>query len=60
MTKKKDVPASKAAAAVVWNGVQMQRVKFDAGTTVFAQGDVADTVMYVEEGTVLLSVLSHG
>jgi CRP/FNR family transcriptional regulator, cyclic AMP receptor protein len=37
----------------------VQRVGYDAETTIFAQGDPATSVMYVEQGTVRLSVLSH-
>ena len=42
-----------------WTGVQIERIEYEAGTTVFAQGDAATSVMYVEKGTVRLSVLSH-
>ena len=59
MAKTKYVPTVKAAAAVNWTGVHMQRAEYAAGTTIFTQGDVASSVMYVEEGTVRLSVLSH-
>ena len=51
-----------AAAAVVsidWTGVRLERVEYAAGTTIFAQGDPASSVMYVDQGTVRLSVLSH-
>jgi CRP/FNR family transcriptional regulator, cyclic AMP receptor protein len=45
--------------AVDWTGVTVQRVAYEPGTTIFAQGDPATSVMYVEDGTVRLSVLSH-
>jgi CRP/FNR family transcriptional regulator, cyclic AMP receptor protein len=51
-----------SAAAVVsidWTGVRLERVEYAAGTTIFAQGDPASSVMYVDQGTVRLSVLSH-
>ncbi len=47
------------ATAVDWTGVRAQRVQHDAGASVFAQGAPATSVMYVEQGTVRLSVLSH-
>jgi CRP/FNR family transcriptional regulator, cyclic AMP receptor protein len=37
----------------------VERVEYEAGTTIFAQGDPASSVMYVAYGTVRLSVLSH-
>jgi len=42
-----------------WTGVQTQRVEYGPDATVFAQGDPAASVMYVEQGAVRLSVLSH-
>ena len=42
-----------------WARERVQRVEYDAETTIFAQGDPATSVMYVEQGTVRLSVLSH-
>jgi CRP/FNR family transcriptional regulator, cyclic AMP receptor protein len=44
---------------VDWTGVQVQRVAYEPGATIFAQGDPATSVMYIEDGTVRLSVLSH-
>jgi len=42
-----------------WTGVQTQRVEYEPATMIFAQGDPATSVMYVEMGAVQLSVLSH-
>jgi CRP-like cAMP-binding protein len=44
----------------MWTGIEAQRVKYEAGTTIFTQGDPASSVMYIAHGTVRLSVLSHG
>ena len=44
---------------VDWTGTQAQRVEYQPSATIFAQGDAATCVMYVEQGTVRLSVLSH-
>jgi len=51
--------AIKPAGDVDWTGMQTQCVEYGAGATIFAQGDEAGSVMFVEEGTVRLSVLSH-
>jgi CRP-like cAMP-binding protein len=56
---KNGIPALKAAEPVDWTGAQTLRVEYEAGATIFAQGDPALSVLYVEEGTVRLSVLSH-
>jgi CRP-like cAMP-binding protein len=47
------------AGVVDWAGVPKRRVDYSAGTTIFAQGDAAASVMHIEEGAVRLSVLSH-
>src|SRR5690349_23701517 len=36
-----------------------QRVEYQPDATIFAQGDPATSVMYVDSGAVRLSVLSH-
>jgi CRP/FNR family cyclic AMP-dependent transcriptional regulator len=57
--KSKHTATIKAAGVIDWAGVRTQRVEYGAGTTIFAQGDPATSVMYVEKGAVRLSVLSH-
>jgi CRP-like cAMP-binding protein len=59
MSRSKRVAAIKPVDATDWTGVRFQRIEYEAGATVFAQGDPATSVMYVEQGTVQLSVLSH-
>ena len=59
MSRSKRVAATRAVDAINWTGVRVQRIEYEAGATVFAQGDPATSVMYVEQGTVQLSVLSH-
>ena len=54
-----DAWAAKAGAVIDWADVRVQRVPYEAKTTIFAQGEPATSVMYVEQGTVRLSVLSH-
>ena len=45
--------------SVDWTGAQVQRTAYETGAAIFAQGDPATSVMFVEAGTVRLSVLSH-
>ena len=47
------------AGALDWTGARIQRVQYGPGSTIFAQGDPATSVMYVDDGSVRLSVLSH-
>jgi CRP/FNR family cyclic AMP-dependent transcriptional regulator len=59
MTKANDAAGIKVASSVDWTGAKTQRAEYAPAATIFAQGDVATSVMYIEEGTVRLSVLSH-
>jgi CRP/FNR family transcriptional regulator, cyclic AMP receptor protein len=59
MSKTKSAPALKGVDQVDWTGMRLQRVEYEPGATIFAQGDPATGVMYVERGAVRLSVLSH-
>lgn len=59
MSKSKTPPALKPIDAVDWTGVQLQRLEYEPAGTIFAQGDAATSLMYVETGAVRLSVLSH-
>ena len=59
MSKSKSTPTVKPIDSVDWTGVRLQRVEHEAATQIFAQGDPATSVMYVETGAVRLSVLSH-
>ena len=51
--------ARAVGAAVDWTGVHLDRITYKPGTRLFAQGDRAASVMYIEQGTVRLSVVSH-
>lgn len=57
--RSKPAPAAKPLAHIDWTDVRVQRVEREAGATIFVQGDPATTVLYIEQGTVRLSVLSH-
>ena len=59
MAKAKPPASLKGGSPVDWKGVKRARVEYAAGATIFAQGQPATSVMYVEKGTVRLSVLSH-
>jgi CRP-like cAMP-binding protein len=59
MGKTKHASAIGAPGIVDWTGGRVQRVQYPPGTKIFAQGDAATSVMYLEDGTVRLSVLSH-
>jgi CRP/FNR family transcriptional regulator, cyclic AMP receptor protein len=47
------------AEPVDWTGTRTHRVEYLPAATIFAQGDPAASVMYVEKGAIRLSVLSH-
>ena len=59
MSNSKRAAQTKLKPAIGWAGVRTERVDYGAGTRIFAQGDPATSVMYVEAGAVRLSVLSH-
>jgi CRP/FNR family transcriptional regulator, cyclic AMP receptor protein len=59
MNKSKRALTLKPAAVLDWTGVRTQRVEYEPAAIIFAQGDPATSVMYVEKGDVRLSVLSH-
>ena len=59
MAKAKRTPRPKPAGSLNWTGVRTQRVEYSPAGMIFAQGDPATSVMYVERGAVRLSVLSH-
>ena len=60
MTKPKNPPTAPTAPEPVdWVGTRTQRVEYKPAEQIFAQGDPATSVMYVEQGNVRLSVLSH-
>ena len=60
MATKRARPVASATAppAVDWHGIDTRRVEHVAGAGIFAQGDAATSVMYIERGSVRLSVVS--
>jgi CRP/FNR family transcriptional regulator, cyclic AMP receptor protein len=59
MSNSKRPPRREATDALDWTGVRLQRAEYAAAAEVFAQGDPATSVMYIEEGAVRLTVVSH-
>ena len=59
MSRSKHATPAPPPAVIDWTGIPVQRLEYDAGATIFTQGDPASSVMYVAHGTVQLSVLSH-
>jgi CRP/FNR family transcriptional regulator, cyclic AMP receptor protein len=57
--QKKPATAPTAPNPVDWTGTRTQRVEYKSAATIFAQGDPATSVMYVDQGAIRLSVLSH-
>ena len=59
MKNTKSATALTSTDFVDWTGVPLQRVAYEPAATIFAQGDPATSVMYVDSGAVRLSVVSH-
>lgn len=47
----------KPATVLDWSTMQTSRLVYEPTSQIFAQGDPATSVMYVEDGVVRLSVL---
>ena len=59
MSNSKRAAPNKPDAGIEWTGARTERVDYKSDARIFAQGDPATSVMYVEKGAVRLSVLSH-
>ena len=59
MSKAKRGRLRTSAPVVNWSGVRTRRVEYAPAAVIFDQGDPAKCVLYIETGTVRLSVLSH-
>jgi len=53
-------PTRNSIEAPDWTGVRLRRRDYKRAAKIFAQGDPATSVLYVEKGAVRLTVLSHG
>jgi CRP-like cAMP-binding protein len=52
-------PSAPKTNPIEWGEVRAERVAYDSGATIFRQGDPCTTIIYVEAGSVRLSVVSH-
>lgn len=59
MSKSKRPQPRELTPPVDWVGIATDRVHFNSAANIFSQGDPAPSIMYLETGTVRLSVLSH-
>jgi CRP/FNR family cyclic AMP-dependent transcriptional regulator len=59
MSKARKPATAPPPSQVDWTGMRTQRVTYESAAVVFAQGDAATSVMFVEQGVVRLSVVSH-
>ena len=59
MAKPKRAPTLEPAGVLDWTGARTERLEYGSAATIFAEGDPATSVLYVETGTVRLSVVSH-
>jgi CRP/FNR family cyclic AMP-dependent transcriptional regulator len=59
MSRSTRAPTPQPVGVLDWTGAQSERTEYGPDAVIFAQGDPATSVMYVETGIVRLSVLSH-
>jgi CRP-like cAMP-binding protein len=59
MKKSKTTKLRERVPRVHWAGIETHRVVYDAAAVIFSQGDAAASIMYVDAGSVRLSVFSH-
>ena len=60
MSKLKRPASIKPLGVIDWTGVSTNRSEYAPGAKIYAQGEEATSIMYLEKGTVRLSVVSHG
>lgn len=59
MSKSKQSAGIASEGHIDWTGIRTECADYAAAATIFSQGDDAKSVMFVRDGTVRLSVLSH-
>jgi len=52
-------PLAPKTAPIEWASVRAERVTYELGATIFRQGDPCATIIYIEKGSVRLSVISQ-
>jgi CRP-like cAMP-binding protein len=59
MSKSKPAASIAGDGPIDWTGIRLECPEYAPAATIFSQGDDAKSVMFVRNGTVRLSVLSH-
>jgi CRP-like cAMP-binding protein len=59
MAAERNRPSAGTRKPIEWGDIRAQRVAFESGATIFRQGDPCTTILYVQAGSVRLSVVSH-
>ena len=56
---KRNPPSAPRTNPIEWGDVRAERVTYESGATIFRQGEPCTTIIYIETGSVRLSVVSH-
>lgn len=56
---KRDRRPAPPTKPIEWGDLRSERLAYESGATIFRQGDPCTTIMYVQAGSVRLSVISH-
>ena len=56
---KRNRPSAPKTNPIDWGDVRAERVAYQSGATIFRQGEPCTSIIYVETGSVRLSVVSH-
>lgn len=59
MSKSKQSTGIASEGQIDWTGIRTECSEYERAAIIFSQGDDASSVMFVRDGTVRLSVLSH-
>ena len=59
MSKSKQSRRIASGGDIDWTGIRTECSEYGLAATIFSQGDDARSIMFVQDGTVRLSVLSH-
>ncbi len=56
---KRDRRPAPPTKPIEWGDLRSERLAYESGATIFRQGDPCTTILYVQTGSVRLSVISH-
>jgi CRP-like cAMP-binding protein len=59
MMAKRNRPSAFKTRPIEWGHIRAERAAYESGVTIFRQGDPSASVIYIETGSVRLSVVSH-